>query len=90
MGTVLVPISQTGEHTGGKLHKVPYALRKKGVSIRKGKRARDCYPLLSPPPPDSGYLYGEQNRQETWFIFQASHWRECPIAVGPSPFPNSS
>lgn len=40
MGTVFIPISQTGKHTGGE---VPQALRKQGVLIRKGRR------FLSPP-----------------------------------------
>ena len=40
MGTVFIPISQTGKHTRGK---VPQALREQGVLIRKGKR------FLSPP-----------------------------------------
>lgn len=40
MGTVFIPISQTGKHTGGE---VPQALRKQEVLTRKGKR------FLSPP-----------------------------------------
>ena len=37
-GTVLIPISQTGKHTGGKVHEVPQALGKQGVLVRKSKR----------------------------------------------------
>lgn len=38
MDTVVIPSSQAEKHTGGKLHKVPWAVKKKNKAlIRKGK-----------------------------------------------------
>lgn len=59
MGIVLLPISQTGEQTGGKAQEDQQAWRKQGALIRKGKRF-----LL--PLPDFVPFSGEQNGQEAW------------------------
>ena len=57
MGTVFIPISQTGKHNGGE---VPQARRKQDGLLRKGKRF--LLPLL-----DFILYKGEQNEQEAWF-----------------------